>query len=80
MASSPPQLGGGVGSFCSWAHCGLEAGREVPLCFARAVRRPEGSAACGRPPDRSLLVCGSRDGLATAPGRGSTGGSCSQHL
>jgi len=79
--SSPPRLGGDADSFSSWGHCGREATREVPLCVARAVRRLEGPAACGRPRGRSLAVRRDpRVGLATAPGRGSTVGSRSQHL
>jgi len=79
--SSPPRLGGDADSFSSWGHCGREATREVPLCVARAVRRPEGPAASGQPRGRSPAVPrGSRVGLATAPGRGSTVGSRSQHL
>ena len=79
--SSPPRPGGDRDSLCSSGPCGREARREVPLCVARAVRRPEGRAACGRPRGRSLAVPrGSQVGLATAPGRGSTVGSCSQHL
>jgi hypothetical protein len=79
--SSPPRLGGDADSFCSSGHCGREASREVPLCVASAVRRPEGPGACGRPRGRSLAVGrGSQVGLATAPGRGSTVGSCSRHL
>ena len=75
------RLGGDADSLCSSGRCGREARREVPLCVARAVRRPEGRAASGRPRGRSLSVPrGSQVALATAPGRGSTVGSCSQHL
>ena len=79
--SSPQRLGADADSFCSSGRCGREARREVPRCVARAVRRPEGPAARGRPRGRSLAVPrGSQLALATAPGRGSTVGSCSQHL
>ncbi len=79
--SSPPRLGDGADSFRSSGHCEREARREVPLCVASAVRRPEGPGACGRRRGRSLAVRrGSQVGLATASGRGSTVGSCSQHL
>jgi hypothetical protein len=79
--SSARLLGGDADSLCSSGHCGREARRVVPLCVARAVRRREVRATCGRPRGRSLPVPrGSQVGLATPPGRGSTVGSCSHHL